>query len=35
MDECVKVNVKVGPIYDPYVREVPFREDTSSRPSAL
>ena len=27
--------IKVGPIYDPYVREVPVREDTYLRPSAL
>ena len=27
--------VKLGPIYDPYVREVPVREDTCPGPSAL
>ena len=31
----VKIKVKVGPIYDPCVREVPVREDTCPGPSTL
>ena len=29
------VKVKASPIYDPYVEEVPIREDTCPGPSAL
>ena len=31
----LKLKVKVSPIYDPYVREVPVREDTCPGLSAL
>ena len=31
----ITLKVKVGPIYDAYVKEVPVREDTCPWPSAL
>ena len=33
--ELNKVNKKVSPIYNPYIEEVPVREDTCPGPSAL